>query len=448
MNRLSAGVLVLCLCAVGSRAEEPRAVIEKAVKSVGGADLLSLGAAVHSKHKGTIRVGELKQEFTVQYESFTQDNGTCRMVFRLDMGGNGGLQVEILQFRSPDGSWYRSMDGQASKLAGDELPPLEMGLYMDRLTSLLPLLKDKDFTLAGLPDEKVQGRPAAGVKVSSKGKPDVQMYFDKESGLLAKFSYRGPDGSGNKDVLHETFPSEYRTVGVGPHLEAVLKKAGVGSSDQEVLAFLRRLAPAPDVLVKVRKLIGDLSSDTFEVREKAGDELVALGAVAVPLLQQAAKDDDVEVARRAKDCLELIKVRDTSETATAAIQVLGLRQPAGTAEALLAYLPGADKAVSREVWAALHHLARKEGPAKQALVKALEDADPARRAAARAALGKDDGAFLKEPGRRLYLPGFKYPARTVFGNDGKMAATATMELTEIGFFNRFDDKLFAPPPAQ
>jgi hypothetical protein len=447
MNRVSAGLVVLCLCAAGSRAEEPRAVIERAVKAVGGEDILSLGPANHAKHKGSVSVGQLKQDFNVKYETYTQEDGKYRLIFQMDLGANGP-QTEIVQFRAVDGNWYRGIDDTVTKLTGDELIPLEMGVYMDRLAALLPLLKDKGFTLAGLPEAKVQDRLALGVKVSSKGKPDVQLYFDKETGLLVKYAYRGPDGAGMKDVLHEGILSDYRTADMATPAEAVLKQAGVGTTEKEVLAFLRKQAPEPDVLAKVRKLIGDLASDTFEVREKAGTELVAFGPVAVPLLQVASKDDDAEVARRAQDCLDQIKKKDSSETAIAAVQLLAVRQSAGAAEALLAFVPAAEKPVAREVLAALHHLARKEGPARQTLVKALEDADPLRRAAAKAVLGKDDGAYLMEPGRRLYLTGFKYPGKVIFTNGGMMSTTATMEVTENGYFNRFDDKLFAAPKAE
>ena len=42
------------------------------------------------------------------------------------------------------------------------------------------------FDLAPLPDKMVDGKPAAGVKVASKGHMEAKLYFDKTTGLLVK----------------------------------------------------------------------------------------------------------------------------------------------------------------------------------------------------------------------------------------------------------------------
>ena len=47
-----------------------------------------------------------------------------------------------------------------------------------------------------------------------------------------------------------------------------------------------------------------LPDDRFDAREKASAALVALGAPAAPLLRLAAKSLNVEVAIRAKECLQ------------------------------------------------------------------------------------------------------------------------------------------------
>src|SRR5258706_4124947 len=74
------------------------------------------------------------------------------------------------------------------------------------------------------------------------------------------------------------------------------------------LALLALLAPAASAQdeARIRELIQKLDDDSFEVREQAEKDLVAIGEAAVPLLKKAAEE-----AEQRKDRGEL-KVRTTS----------------------------------------------------------------------------------------------------------------------------------------
>jgi hypothetical protein len=54
------------------------------------------------------------------------------------------------------------------------------------VATLAPLKDAKRFTLATLGEIKVEDKPALGVKVSRQGPRDVDLYFDKRSGLLVR----------------------------------------------------------------------------------------------------------------------------------------------------------------------------------------------------------------------------------------------------------------------
>jgi hypothetical protein len=60
--------------------------------------------------------------------------------------------------------------------------------YFAWVASLLPL-KNKGVTLTELKESSVNGQPARGVKVEARGRPAVQLYFDKSNGLLVKGVY-------------------------------------------------------------------------------------------------------------------------------------------------------------------------------------------------------------------------------------------------------------------
>src|SRR5207249_4375319 len=104
---------------------------------------------------------------------------------------------------------------------------------------------------------------------------------------------------------------------------------------------------------------------------------------ALPFLRSALRDADAERARRAARCIEEIESNTDFSRTAAAARVLADRKPDGAAAVLLAYLPGADgEAVEEALVQALLTLGMKDGQADPALVKALTDEEPRRRAAA------------------------------------------------------------------
>ena len=154
-----------------------------------------------------------------------------------------------------------------------------------------------------------------------------------------------------------------------------------------LLALVRAGTPGQRDRQRTQALIDLLGDDDFAVREQASDGLVKLGGVAVPLLQKAAKDADVEVARRAGRCLAEIGRGSSPGVTAVALRLLSLRKPAGAAGALLAYLPfAADGPGVEEVEEALAALALPEGRPEPALVEALHDRLALRRQTAALAL--------------------------------------------------------------
>ena len=135
--------------------------------------------------------------------------------------------------------------------------------------------------------------------------------------------------------------------------------------------------------------------------------------------------------------------RQQEKSLLAAVRLIGVRQPDGECEPLLALLPWANEALSREVANALYHMAIKEGKPDPALVEALKSKDAVRRTAAERALGKDGGQFARQAGRRVYPRGLQYPMKRALYVDGKKVLEE--EITDVSFFNRFDDAMFSKP---
>jgi hypothetical protein len=74
-------------------------------------------------------------------------------------------------------------------------------------------LKDKSSKLSLLGEVQVNGKPALGVlgvKVETKGKNDVDLFFDKATGLVAKTQRRAHDFQSNQEVTDEHLRTEYQ----------------------------------------------------------------------------------------------------------------------------------------------------------------------------------------------------------------------------------------------
>jgi HEAT repeat protein len=154
----------------------------------------------------------------------------------------------------------------------------------------------------------------------------------------------------------------------GPHLLAFFRKRTLTNADREqILALIRQLA-----------------DESFEVREKATAELQARRDLAAPLLRQAARSSDPEVARRAANCLKQAEPEKAEAlTPVVAARLLAFRKPDGALAALLDFLPFAEnETVADAVREALAVLAGRDRRPDPALLAALRDPAAERRAAA------------------------------------------------------------------
>jgi hypothetical protein len=78
------------------------------------------------------------------------------------------------------------------------------------VATLLPL-RDQAFKLTPLGEGKVGDKAALGVKVSHAGKRDVNLWFDKASGLLLKSEMKIREEGGTKDINQETYYYDYKS---------------------------------------------------------------------------------------------------------------------------------------------------------------------------------------------------------------------------------------------
>lgn len=213
-------VPALLLLASPLAAQDPKAIVEKAIKAHGGEANLTKYKATRAKAKGTISAMGIDVEFTV--EAASQQPNKMRNELKLEIMGQA---LTVLQVYDGKKGWV-STQGQVMELEGDDLAEMQDQVFGDYLDSLVPLIRDPEIKLEAIADEKVDGKTALGIKVTAKGHKDVKMYFDKESGMLVKSQKRARD-PGMQQVDAEAFYQDYKDVsGVKQAMKVLVKHDG------------------------------------------------------------------------------------------------------------------------------------------------------------------------------------------------------------------------------
>lgn len=236
---LLAGVAVLFGTAPAKAADEPKDIIEKAIKAHGGADVLLKYKATQAKNKGKIDipgVGEVE---------FTQENATMqpdKLKESLELTV-AGQKVSVLTLVNGDKAVIE-VNGKEIDIpdaAKDALKDLGYMMKVGRLSALT----GKEFELSTIGEDKVEGKAVVGVRVSSKGHKDINLYFDKKTNLLAKVEHRTADAMSGNEVTEERIITEYGKTkdGVPIPKKIIVKRDGKQFLEAEVVEmnFLEKL---------------------------------------------------------------------------------------------------------------------------------------------------------------------------------------------------------------
>ena len=442
MRKLLLSVLLSALaCPAGRpRAAEdaPRALVTRALEAV-GLKKFDLPLALRSRHV-------LKEAADGPPMASWEIRGhSAGGPSRLELyEGDWGKPMFTVCFREGGGWMTAKGGGEVTDLKGEEADLFREAQHSERCVWLLPLLQDKNFTLKALGENKFDGKTVQGVQASYPRRNDVKLWFDKESGRLARAeAYWG------KDVALTLTFGDYREVEWHAPDAKLLREVGVAADGPALLKCLREHIPDSARAEGLAKLVRRLGDDGFAARQEASQSLLEVGKPALPVLRKAMHSADPEVAQRARQIIEQLGGDTAGPQCQAVVRLIGLRKPAGAAEALLAYFPHAADAAERdEVQEALAAVAHRDGKPDPALLKAL--GGPRELQAVAAALGRDGGAFARRPGRRLYQPGLQVAHRIEYQlkekkEEGGDKARFVLELVDLQFYNRHDDRLFDRP---
>jgi hypothetical protein len=224
------GVL-LVLANLGRSGEDKDlgAIINKALDAHGGEAKLAKYPAQTLKGAGkSYALGEAI-DFTV--EATSQADRNLRFAVDLKIMDQ---DVKIGAGVSGAKGWVKVND-DVKEMPADELAELKEQMHAGWVARLLPL-KGKDYKLSSVGEDKVGDRPAVGVRVSKKGRRDVNLFFDKAKGHLVKSEYTVKDiKGGGTELTQTTFYSEYKDFqGTRHPTHLVIDRDGKKFSDTQV----------------------------------------------------------------------------------------------------------------------------------------------------------------------------------------------------------------------
>jgi len=228
---LSALVVVGFAPVLKAADDDPKEIVAKAIKAHGGEEFLTKNKAAQLKSKGKINIpgaGEL--DFTQETAFMLPDKfrdsidlTVMNMTINVKTLVNGETVSLEVNGKEVDGA------DKVKKAIKDTGHVMDVG----RLVTL----KDKAYELSLIGEDKVEGKKVIGIRVAKKGQKDVSLYFDKETGLIAKLEYRGAEPGTDNEVNEERIIKEYEKNkdGIPVAKKVVVKHDGKTFLEAEVL---------------------------------------------------------------------------------------------------------------------------------------------------------------------------------------------------------------------
>jgi hypothetical protein len=209
-------------------AREAKAIIEKAVQAHGGRETISRFRAIQTTSRGLI---ELQGGLEFIRELSFQSPDRLREVLHVAAGEQ---RFEMIRVYNGKQGWIKST-GRTRSMGEAVRDTVKDEIEAINLPRLL-FLGSEDYELAATGESMVSNRSALGVRVSRKDRKDVNLYFDKETGLLAKIEQRTRDLMSGLEVAEEIFILEYQEVtGIQTTKKLLVHRDGKKYMEAEVL---------------------------------------------------------------------------------------------------------------------------------------------------------------------------------------------------------------------
>ncbi len=200
-------MLPLAIAVALSFGQEPTAIdiVNKAIVAHGGMEALSKARADKVRLKGSMMLLEKPVPFVAETSVVLPDR--LRTVVRMNPGPQ---EIVMTQLVSGD-KLGMFINGQPQAVTEGLAATLRETLLMNQAMRLVSLLKDKTLEPMIAGTGMVNGRQARIIRVAPKGKREIKLWFDDETGLLVKTDH--PVGLETKPMLQEEYYGDFREMG-------------------------------------------------------------------------------------------------------------------------------------------------------------------------------------------------------------------------------------------
>jgi hypothetical protein len=236
MKKIATTMMALVLAAglaAAARADgaDPKAVLDKAVQALGGAEKLGKVKAVSWTTKGTVTFMGSDNPLTIR--NTVQGLDRVRQEFDLDLNG---MTINAVAVLAGDKGWYVMMGG-VDELDKATLANEKRLTYLAVIPVTILPLKESGFKVEGLADEKVGDKPAAVLKVTPPDGKEFRLYFDQESGLPVRVVAKVVDFHGQEYTQEVTFSDYKEMSGIRKATRIESKRDGEKFINQQVTEF-------------------------------------------------------------------------------------------------------------------------------------------------------------------------------------------------------------------
>lgn len=223
MKRFLFGLVAFVLLGSPAKADDPTALVEKAVKAMGGQEKLAGHHAAHVKAKGTFHMDGEAHPITTEVTAQGLDHHRVEWEGEFD-----GKMVKGFTLVSGIKGW-RKIDDETMELDDDALKGEKQDIYLQLVAANPTLLHHKGFKITKSEKDAVTAMGPDG--------KEFTLHFDKATGLPSKVvaTVRGFTGEAAKQ---ETTYSDYKDFGgIKKATKIVTKRDGEPYLAQELTEY-------------------------------------------------------------------------------------------------------------------------------------------------------------------------------------------------------------------
>jgi hypothetical protein len=229
---LLVAAIAACLVSTARAADDQaaaRAIVDDAIKALGGADQLAKMKSVTWKSKSKLAFNEVMADLSEDW--FVKGGEKYHIDVTAAINGNNVNAAVVI---NSDKGWVKVKD-KTNEFPKPAQNAIRQVMRSGRLVHLLPQLKDKPYELSPLGELKVDTTDAVGIRVIEKDRPDVSIYFDKKTHLPIKIEVRAAETDGGAEVTFEAFLSEFKDFdGIKHPTKLVMKRDGKNFLESEI----------------------------------------------------------------------------------------------------------------------------------------------------------------------------------------------------------------------